>query len=334
MVFHGNTYSMGTYPMLTVFAPVRGRMRQVFDAAIGGSHDMMYGKSGRSVLGGVAVILCLQARPRHYLDLHLERRLLSDRRVLLDPREGPLSDELTADGRVPTTWSTASTAICSVPSWQTSACRARAIGKGWRDSARCRSLTTAAGKLARCATVHRHVRPRLSVSTDGRDRVPSTGTGSDGKRASARPAASARRRLRNPARPGYSRPQRTAGRQSISLVRDAVHRLSPPKSHQLPQSRDPCSTTRSGCRPCPAAGRKSGGLRSPGRSAACCGPGGSVGRTGRRRRARGWRTSGCALALARNRPGPAAQFPGRNTLQFGHGGANASLATWTGSAQA
>jgi len=102
VVFHGNSYSMGIYPMLTVFTPVRGQMRQVFDAAIGGSHEMMYGKGGRSVSVEWQSYYAFRPGPGPHLDLHLERRLLSDRRVLLDPRDGPLSDELTADGRVPT----------------------------------------------------------------------------------------------------------------------------------------------------------------------------------------------------------------------------------------
>ena len=153
VVFHGNTYSMGIYPMLTVFTPVRGQMRQVFDAAIGGSHDMMYGKSGRSVSVEWQSYYAFRPGPGHYLDLHLERRLLSDRRVLLDPREGPLSDELTADGRVPTylVYRFDGDLFRPVVADQRPP---RPSHKGWRDSARDADLyhrCREAGSLRHCS---------------------------------------------------------------------------------------------------------------------------------------------------------------------------------------
>mgnify|MGYP000907603764 CR=1 FL=1 len=153
VVFHGNTYSMGIYPMLTVFTLVRGEMRQVFDAAIGGSHGMMYGKGGRSVSVEWQSYYAFRPGPGPYLDLHLERRLLSDRRVLLDPREGPLSDELTTDGRVPTylVYRFDGDLFRPVVADQRPP---RPSHKGWRDSARDADLyhrCREAGRLRHCS---------------------------------------------------------------------------------------------------------------------------------------------------------------------------------------
>ena len=102
VVFHGDTYGQGVYSELAVLTPVGGRMREVFGALIGASQSWPIGEPVRE-LAEVEwqAYYGLRPGPGPYLDLHLERRFLHGRRALLDPRHGPLADELTADGRVP-----------------------------------------------------------------------------------------------------------------------------------------------------------------------------------------------------------------------------------------
>lgn len=87
--------------LVAVLTPGAGRMRKVFGALIGASQSWPVAHGDEPAEVGWQSYYGLRPGPGPYLDLHLERRFEYGRRVLLDPRHGPLANELTSDGRVP-----------------------------------------------------------------------------------------------------------------------------------------------------------------------------------------------------------------------------------------
>lgn len=105
VVFHWTTQAQGIHRLLFILMPIKGRMREVFGEMIGSEYDRGSDEYNPTALLQTAhwkSIFRFQPGPGHYPDLHLERQFLESRKHLLDPRKGPFSEELTADGRVPT----------------------------------------------------------------------------------------------------------------------------------------------------------------------------------------------------------------------------------------
>ncbi|WP_170073135.1 hypothetical protein, partial [Malikia granosa] len=102
IVCRWNANAQGVYQLLSVLMPTGGRMREVFGAEIGGSHDRFIGPEGRLIDVSWKSFYRFLPGPGPTLDLHLERQFLASRQFLLDPGQGPFAQELTADGRVPT----------------------------------------------------------------------------------------------------------------------------------------------------------------------------------------------------------------------------------------
>ena len=101
VVMNWNENAQGSYSLLSVLMPVAGKMREVFNEQMGGSHDQVVGTQGSMVHVDWKTDYSFQHGPGPYLDLHLERHFLEGQRLLLDPRNSPVARELTADGRVP-----------------------------------------------------------------------------------------------------------------------------------------------------------------------------------------------------------------------------------------
>ncbi len=94
-------FAQGSSSQLLMLTPVKGRMREVFSEAIGGSHTQVIDRETTIEVEWEADYR-FQPGPGPYLDLHLRRRFIAGKHWLLDPVRGPFASERTAQGKVPT----------------------------------------------------------------------------------------------------------------------------------------------------------------------------------------------------------------------------------------
>ena len=102
ITFFWASHGMGTYPRLTVLTRIKGRMRDVFDEAIGGFHDLYEGEGKEMSLVYWKSFHSFQPGRGPYPDLHVERHFLENQRWLRDARHGAFADEPSVNGQVPT----------------------------------------------------------------------------------------------------------------------------------------------------------------------------------------------------------------------------------------
>lgn len=102
IAFYWKMNAQGIHRYLSIVMPIKGRMREVFHDMVASDYSRFsYGPSELDAVRWKSFYR-FQTGPGPYPDLHLERQLLESRKYLLDPRRGPFTEELTANGRVPT----------------------------------------------------------------------------------------------------------------------------------------------------------------------------------------------------------------------------------------